>query len=266
MTKIIGIAGLGWLGKPLANKLVTLGYQVKGTVTSTDKATSLQKMGLNAFPLEITESGVTGEPQGFLKSLDSLIIMIPPGLRRNTGADYVMKMTHFLTEIETAKVPNCIFISSTSVYGDAQGKVTELNLPKPENEAGRQLKQVEQLFFTSASTTSIVRFGGLIGGNRKPVRYLAGRTNLGGGGAPVNLIHRTDCIGILIAILKKEGYGHTFNGVHPSHPAKATYYQEKAKELGVEPPHFSEDENETFKQVDSVNLERVLGYEFKKGI
>lgn len=267
MTKTIGIAGLGWLGKPLANKLMTLGYQVKGTVTSAEKATTLQKNGFNAFHVEITESGVSGEPQGFLKDLDTLIIMIPPGIRRNTGADYVLKMTHFLSEIEAIQVPNCVFISSTSVYGDEQGNVTETNLPKPENEAGRQLKQVEQLFFTSASKTSIVRFGGLIGGTRQPVKYLAGRTNLSGGEAPVNLIHRDDCIGILAAIIKQEAYGHIFNAVHPKHPKKANYYTEKAKELGLETPHFSAaTKEEVFKQVDSVHLEKVLAFNFIRTI
>ncbi len=262
----IGIAGLGWLGKPLANKLMTLGYEVKGTVTSVEKATTLQKKGFNVFPLEITESGVTGESQGFLKNLDTLIVMIPPGLRRNTGADYVLKMTHFLAEIETAKVPACIFIGSTSVYGDGQGKVTEMDVPQPENEAGRQLKQVEQLFFTSAGNTSIVRFGGLIGGTRQPAKYLAGRKNLGGGEAPVNLIHRDDCIGVLVAIVKQEAYGHIFNAVHPLHPAKQTYYTEKAKELGLELPHFAKDKDETFKQVDSVNLQQVLEFRFTEDI
>lgn len=262
----IGIAGLGWLGKPLASKLTTLGYQVKGTVTSAEKATTLQKKGFNAFHVEITETGVTGEPQGFLKNLDTLIVMIPPGLRRNTGADYVLKMTHFLAEIESAQVPNCIFISSTSVYGDEQGDVTETDLPEPENEAGRQLKQVEQLFFTATPKTSIVRFGGLLGGSRQPARYLAGRKNLSGGTAPVNLIHRTDCIGILISIIKQEAYGHIFNAVHPHHPAKEFYYTEKAKELGLETPHFAEPENEIFKKVDSVNLEAVLGFSFKGDI
>ena len=263
----IGIAGLGWLGKPLARKLTTLGYQVKGTVTSAKKATILQQRGINAFPLEITEAGVTGEPQGFLKNLDILIVMIPPGLRRNTGADYVLKMTHFLAEIETAQVPACIFISSTSVYGDEQGNVTETILPAPETEAGRQLKQVEQLFFTLTSHTSIVRFGGLIGGARQPAKYLAGRTNLNGGKAPVNLIHREDCIGILIAIIQQETYGHIFNAVHPDHPLKEDYYSDKAEMLGLEPPQFSEKNKEAiFKKVNSVNLEKVLGYVFTKEI
>ena len=266
MNKTIGIAGLGWLGKPLATQLNTLGYAVKGTVTTREKATELQQKGINAFPLEISETGIGGEPKGFLKDLDTLIIMIPPGLRRNTGADYVMKMTHFLAEIEAAKVPRCIFISSTSVYGDAQGKVTEADMPKPENEAGRQLQQVEQLFFTASAKVSIVRFGGLVGGSRQPARYLAGRKELSGGNAPVNLIHRDDCISIIVEIIKQQAYEHIFNAVHPNHPKKSTYYTQKAVALELEPPYFTSDDDGIFKQVDSVNVAKVLGYSFVEGI
>ena len=267
MNKIIAIAGMGWLGLPLAQHLKTLGFAVKGSVTKLEKAAQLQKNGFDVFAVTISEDGVHGSIQGFLKDVTDLIIMIPPGLRRNTGSDYVLKMSHFLSEIDNSKVKNCIFVSSTSVYGDDQGQVTEKNLPKPENEAGRQLFQTEQLFFTSKCNTSIVRFGGLFGGSRQPARYLAGRENLSGGNAPVNLIHRSDCIGILTEIIKQEAYGHIFNAVHPSHPPKKEYYSNKTRDLQLTPPTFSEPStNESYKQVDSVHVSQLLGYKFKESL
>lgn len=266
MKKTIGIAGLGWLGKPLANKYMSLGYRVKGTVTSAEKARTLQKKGFDAFVVELTETGITGAINEFLNALDTLVIMIPPGLRRNTGADYVKKMTHLLEAIKKAGIPQCIFISSTSVYGDAQGMVTEKDLPQPDTEAGRQLVQVEQLFFTAPFATSIVRFGGLIGGSRQPARYVAGRDQLRGGHAPVNLIHREDCIHILTHLIQQQAYGHIFNAVYPEHPLKESYYTQKTAELGLEPPHYSTEDEEAYKQIDSVNLEKVLGYTFKATI
>ena len=158
----IAIAGMGWLGLPLAQKLTTLGYTVKGSVTQLEKASDLQKKGFNVFPVTLSESGVLGAGIPFLRDASVLIIMIPPGLRGNTGSDYVLKMVHFLDIIEKQKVKNVIFVSSTSVFGDAQGNVTEKDIPKPETEAGRQLLQVEQLFSSAPFLhTSIVRFGGL---------------------------------------------------------------------------------------------------------
>lgn len=268
MKKTIAIAGLGWLGNPLAQHLNLLGYATKGSVTSQDKATTLQQNGIDAYAVNCTEDGVVGPIQGFLKHVETIVIMIPPGLRRNTGADYVLKMSHFLSEILKTQVQHVIFISSTSVYSDTQGLVTEKDIPKPNTEAGRQLFQVEQLFFNAPRLqTSILRFGGLIGGSRQPVKYLAGRTELRGANAPVNLIHRNDCIGIISNIIRQEAYGHIFNGVHPQHPLKKEYYKDKALALKLTPPQFMKIvDEESFKLVDSLHLETILDYTFKEMI
>lgn len=268
MSKTIAIAGLGWLGQPFANRLATLGYTVKGSVTSIKKTALLQKNGFDAYPVEISEEGVKGEIKALLNNADYLVIMIPPGLRRNTGADYVLKMTFLLEEIKKSSVEKVILVSSTSVYDDSQGNVTERDDPKPETNSGKQLRQVEELFInTEGLKTTIVRFGGLIGGSRQPAKYLAGRKDLADGNAPVNLINRQDCINILVEIIKKEAFGHIFNAVNPLRPKKSDYYIQKAKELSLEPPTFAEaDPNEIFKRVDSENLKRVLDYTFKYSI
>ncbi len=264
MSKTITIAGMGWLGQPLARRLMNLGYSVKGSVSSLEKATMLQKNGLNAFPMEISENGVSGEIKALLSETEYLIIMIPPGLRRNTGADFVLKMVHFLEEIKKHPIRKVILVSSISVYSDAQGHVTENDLPNPSTQAGKQLLQVEQLFVNSPNfKTTVVRFGGLYGGSRQPVNYLSGRDNLSDGNAPVNLIHREDCIGILSETIKQEAFGQIFNAVNPQHPTKEKYYTKKAMELNIPPPHFSkQEEDNSFKQVDSVRVEKILGYSF----
>ncbi len=265
MNNTIGIAGVGWLGLPLARHLKLLGYPIKGSVTSLEKAGELQRNDLDVYPISITDHGVKGPVKAFLKDVNTLVIMIPPGLRKNTGSDFVLKMAYFLEAIKASEVENVILISSTSVYGDSQGKVTEKDLPKPETEAGKQLLQVEQMYFNSSDfKTTIIRFGGLFGGSRQPVRYLAGRKNLNGGKAPVNLIHREDCIQIISQVIRQNVYGRIFNAVMPSHPTKANYYANMAQSLGLEPPHYSdEDESEViYKQVDSEQIGPVLEYDF----
>lgn len=265
MSKTVGIAGVGWLGFPLARHLQLLGYTVKGSVTSLEKASKLQRNGLDVYPITLSDHGIQGPVSAFLKEVDTLIIMIPPGLRRNTGSDYVLKMAYFLEAVKESSVKELILISSTSVYGDAQGKVTEKDIPKPETEAGRQLLQVEQMFFnTTGIKTTIVRFGGLFGGSRQPVRYLAGRKDLHGGEAPVNLIHREDCIQIISQIIRQNAYGRIFNAVIPTHPTKAEYYSSMALNLGLEPPHYTKetDPDTVYKQVDSEQIGPLLEYRF----
>ncbi|WP_396597604.1 NAD(P)H-binding protein [Dokdonia sp. R86516] len=263
MNKKITIAGLGWLGKALATRLQLMGYTVKGSVTDAEKAKDLTRSNIAAYPVIISESGVSGLIETLLADTDVLLIMIPPGLRKNTGANYALKMAHFLHAIERSEVKKVILISSTSVYDDSQGKVTEKDAPQPDTNAAKQLYDVEQIFFnTTAFETTIVRFGGLFGGSRNPVKFLAGRKGLTNGDAPVNMIHRDDCIGILIAIIKQDAFGHVINAVSPNHPTKKEYYTKQAIELGLEPPEYSQEESLTFKQVDSITVDSVLNYEF----
>ncbi len=265
MSKRITIAGLGWLGLPLAHHLKTLGYKVKGSVTSKDKAHTISKTGIMTCALLFGEQGITGAIKTLLDDTEVLLIMIPPGLRRNTGADYALKMSHFVKAIAQTDITKIVLVSSISVYDDSQGLVTEREVPKPQLRAGKQLFEVEQLFFNAPELeTTIIRFGGLFGGNRNPVKFLVGRTNLHNGKAPVNLIHRDDCIGILTEVVKQEVYGHIFNGVMPQHPTKEEYYQRQAERLGLPLPEYENAAEGIFKQVDSINLEEVLGYTFKR--
>ena len=60
MSKTVAIAGLGWLGKPFALRLQTLGYRIKGSVTSLEKASELQKSGFDTYVVEISESEFPG--------------------------------------------------------------------------------------------------------------------------------------------------------------------------------------------------------------
>ena len=96
MNKKITIAGLGWLGQAFAARLTTLGYTVKGSVTDAQKAKKLTQNGIPAYPVTIAEGGTSGLVDTLLSDTDVLVIMIPPGLRRNTGANYALKMVHFL--------------------------------------------------------------------------------------------------------------------------------------------------------------------------
>ncbi|MGB5941903.1 MAG: SDR family oxidoreductase [Leeuwenhoekiella sp.] len=263
----IAIAGLGWLGLPLAQRLHQKGYKVKGSSTTLDKVKKLSDAGLETYELIFTETEIKGPIENFLAYAEILIILIPPGLRKNSGHDHVKKMRHLLEAISQSGIKKCILVSSTGVYGDDQGKVDETDYPKPETNAGRQLLEVEKLFATStAIDTTIVRFGGLFGGNRNPVKFLAGRKDLNGGSAPVNLIHRDDCLGILEAILAQDAFGNLFNAVHPDHPKKSEYYTVKAKSLGLEPPQYADDAGEMYKEVNSVRVKEILGYAFKVGL
>jgi nucleoside-diphosphate-sugar epimerase len=234
--------------------------------------TLLESNGIHAFQITLSENEIQGDLQSFLKNSEILIIDIPPKLRENSNENFVSKIQNLIPFIENSKIEKIIFISSTSVYADETSttlSVTELTKPQPETESGKQLLKAENLLLRSTNfKTTVIRFGGLIGENRHPIHFLAGRKNIENPDAPINLIHQLDCIGIIEEILRqaqkdKLGFGETFNAVAPFHPSRKTYYSEKALELNLLLPEFDESKPSVGKIISSEKVETVLGYHFQ---
>lgn len=240
MINRIGVLGCGWLGLPLAESLFAEGLEVNGTTTSLDKLSVLKEKGIKPFQISISEKEISGNIDAFLSSLDVLIINIPPKLRgKGPKESYIEKIKLLHKAIKRSDVKNIIFASSTAVYGDIKGKVTEKAEPKPSTESGKQLLECENLLKRDPELNSvIIRFGGLIGPNRHPITMLSGKENLSGGNAPVNLIHLDDCIGIIKKIIELNHFNDVLNAVYPAHPTKKTYYTQEAKKRGLKPPTY----------------------------
>jgi nucleoside-diphosphate-sugar epimerase len=129
-------------------------------------------------------------------------------------------------------------------------------------EGGKQLLAAENLLQNHFKTT-VIRFGGLIGDNRHPIRFLTGRQNLENPDAPINLIHQTDCIGIIEKIIEQDCFGETFNAVTPFHPSRKYYYTQKATEFNLPLPEFDESNPSVGKTILSDKIAAVLGYSFQ---
>ncbi len=263
----IAIIGCGWLGLPLAETLLGKGHDIHGSTTSEQKRVRLHQKGINAFLLILSEHAIEGDIDGFLRAVDILIINVPPRLRGSKKENYVAKIQQLHTAARKAHIPNVIFVSSTSVYGDVAGNVTEATKPVPNTESGRQLLQAETVFRNDSHIqTTIVRFGGLIGADRHPINMLSGRTGLTNGGNFVNLIHLNDCIRILKFIIDHQWWNEVFNGVYPAHPTKQEYYRSEAFKRGLEPPHYKKENLKKGKKVVSENLYSVKKVSLKTSI
>ena len=245
MTKNIGIIGCGWLGLPLAKKLIEKGCNIRGTTTSSSKLEVLRNEGIVPFEISLSETGIEGSIEGFLSDIETLIINIPPKLRGKQTESYVEKMKFLIAEIGKSQVSKVVFVSSTAVYGNAEGEVTENSPLEPVTESGRQLVECETLFANEKGfQTTIIRFGGLIGPDRHPVTMLSGRENLSNGNHPINLIHLDDCIYLMLIILDQDYWGEIFNGVYPHHPRKQVYYFEEAQKRGLPAPSYKTESSE----------------------
>ncbi len=253
MGRTISILGCGWLGEPLADFLMEKNWQVKGTTTTTSKLWALRIKGIEAYHIKLGEVTLPDGLSDFLNS-EYLIVNIPPSKGMREGALYLP----FIKAIEASPVKKVILISTTSVYPNSHGEVIEGMA-----DTTKSLVGIEQVFLDSASfETTVIRFGGLIGYDRQPCRFIQRAHKVSGPETPVNMIHRDDCIGIIDAILEKEAWGEIFNGVADTHPSKREFYTAACKAMDEEPPLFDELHTGAYKIVSNKKLKTELGYSF----
>ena len=200
----ISILGCGWLGLPLAKSLLSKGHEIKGSTTSESKLDVLKNAGISPFQIQLESHQIIGTIEDFLKETNVLVIDIPPGLRREFSTSlemtFVNKVKTLIPFIEKSGIQKVVFVSSTSVYGDGFQivEITEETQPNPDTESGKQLVIAETILQSNSYfKTTVIRFGGLLGDDRHPIKFLAGRTNVENPDAPVNMIQREDCIGII---------------------------------------------------------------------
>jgi nucleoside-diphosphate-sugar epimerase len=257
----ISILGCGWYGLPLAKTLAGEGFSVKGSTTSPDKIPAIRQTGAAPCIINITATEENFDQEFF--DCDILLISIPPK-RSSTELHVFLDKIRRIAEIAAAApVAQVIFISSTSVYGDHNQVVDESSSPVPDTDSGKVMLEAERLLQeNTAFKTTVIRFGGLIGPDRNPGRFFAGKSGIANGQSPVNLIHQSDCIGITMSIIQKQAFGEIYNACAPEHPTRAQFYTAAAKSTGLALPEFT-DELQNWKVVSSAKVQTTLGYNFK---
>ncbi|HSC36181.1 MAG TPA: SDR family oxidoreductase [Thermodesulfobacteriota bacterium] len=258
----ISILGCGWLGLPLADYLIEKGYKLKGSTRTRRELEVIKSHGIEPFYL-VLDPDLRGDNVDDFFDCDVLVVNFPPERRDDIAEYHPAQIRSLIARMDTSPVKKVLFVSSTSVYPDLGREVSEDEDAPPEKPSGIALLKAERLFRRSSRfETTIIRFGGLIGYDRMPGRFLAGRKGITGGNSPVNLIHRDDCLGIIYRIIKRSMWGETFNACADEHPLRKEYYTAQALKLGLDPPGF-EDGGGGFKIIRSDKLKKRLEYRFK---
>lgn len=235
--KKVSIIGLGWIGHPLARFFKSNGIEVVGSTTSADKLDRIQSEGIAAVQFELKPF-----PQGrgyqALFQAEVLIVNIPPRSRTQEAEFYLEQLKFLRSMIDQSLVTQVIFVSSTGIYPETPQE-TEYNENSPlskETSGNPTLLKAEELMEKDRDfDLTIVRFGGLMGGDRIPGRYFAGKENVVGH-TRVNFIHQNDAVRLISWILEKELWNEVFNGVAPIHPLRKEIYERNHQDLGFQLP------------------------------
>jgi nucleoside-diphosphate-sugar epimerase len=260
MKKRLSIVGLGWFGMELA-KALSQEYSVFGT----KRSASFHESEVEVLPLCFNP-----EPSGTSLSdvfnAELLVLNIPPNSRKDSAeSDYRKMMGTVLSAIQESPIERAIFVSSTGVFGDNEGRIDEETLPIPSTKGGRILLEAEERFLSiSSCETVILRPAGLVGGERHPAKFLAGRKGISGRMNSVNLVQRDDLISMTSAILKAfELEGRVFHACAEGHPSKAEYYVAMARKMGLDLPSFDLQDNSKGKEVSAEWSKEKLDVKFK---
>jgi nucleoside-diphosphate-sugar epimerase len=231
----ISVLGCGWLGLPLLKSLVAEGHHVNGSSRNPDTLTAIKAAGGHAFYNDLPDQITRGFFGGLLSTL---IITLPPrgrSLGEEATAHY-LKCLKAIPLLHTGSIPRIIFTSSTGIYGDTSGIITETTLTQPNTHSGRAVEAAENWLDSTASTYAVLRLAGLVSSDRHPGRFYGGSDRLiSQADAPVNLVHRDGVIEAIHLLLKKGWQrGDTYNVCASAHPPKGGFYTAAAKSLGLE--------------------------------
>jgi nucleoside-diphosphate-sugar epimerase len=262
MTKI-SIIGLGWIGLPLAKLLQKETHTVIGSTTTAEKQRTLQDQGTDTIQFELIPYP---QGKGFQELFNSeiMVINIPPRSRTVSGDFYLEQIKFLRSMVDQSAIKKIIFVSSTSVYPKVDRKK-----PYTETEhldkslVGNETIYKSELMFSEDRNfdLTILRFGGLLGDDRIPGKYVAGRENVEGH-TRVNYIFRNDAARMLAWIIEKELWNETYNGVAPIHSKRKDVYEQNVHELGFEAPKSYQNTSDNDDRLVSGAKILSTGFEF----
>ncbi|HWC59874.1 MAG TPA: SDR family oxidoreductase [Verrucomicrobiae bacterium] len=275
------IVGAGYVGLPLGAELTRRGHEVFGMRRNAGAAATLQREGIKPLFADITQpndlaklprdfdwvvncaasggGSVEDYRRVYLQGMRNVIDWLMPSPREAGGARFV-------------------YTSSTSVYGQNDGSIVDEKSPtEPATETGRILLETEQTLLDAGRKRNfaamILRVAGIYGPERGHwfKQFLSGDARLDGKGERfLNMIHRDDVIGCVIAALERGQPQEIYNAVDDEPVSQFNFFSWLAKALNKPMPEAISENSEatrkrgiTNKRISNLKLKTQLGYQFK---
>lgn len=269
------IFGCGYVGLALGTELARQGHQVFGVRRHPGQADALRAATIEPLTADLTRpESLAALPAG----CDWVVNCVSSsgGGAEDYRAVYLQGMRHLLAWLTAAPPQKLVYTSSTGVYGQTDGStVTETSPAEPATEAGQVLVQTEEALLLNrvGVPAVILRLAGIYGPGRGYwlKQFLQGEARIeGDGGRILNMVHRDDVVGAVIAALQKGQPGEVYNAVDDEPVSQLECFQWLAAALGRSlPPSVPEDQLKarrrglTSKRVSNQKLKTELGYAFK---
>jgi nucleoside-diphosphate-sugar epimerase len=269
------IVGCGYVGLPLGVELVRQGHTVFGLRRSAAAEAELKRVGITPLLADITQPESLKElPRDF----DWVVNCAASGGADNYRQIYLEGNRNLIAWLANSPPKKFLYTSSTSVFAQNDGSVvTEASATEPEAQTSKILVETEKLLINAAMQTQfpalILRVAGIYGPARGHSfkQFLRGEARIEGDGARwLNMIHRDDLIGVIIAALERGASGEIYNAADNEPVSQLKFFEWLAAELQRPmPPRVIADaemwrkRGVTNKRVSNAKLRAELKYEFK---
>jgi nucleoside-diphosphate-sugar epimerase len=270
------IVGCGYVGLSLGVELVRLGHEVSGLRRSASAENELKAAGIQP------RFGDATKPETLAKlprEFDWVVNCVAAGGGAENYQRVYLQGTRNLIEWLSPNPPKkFVYTSSTSVYGQTDGSpVKESSPTEPFVETAKILLETEKVLLAAVAERKfpavILRVAGIYGPDRGHgfKQFLKNEARMEDDGSRfLNMIHRDDLIGCIIAALKNGRPGEVYNAADDEPVSQLHFFQWLAQALDKPLPP-SEPENPdaarkrgvTNKRVSNRKLKMELGHQFK---
>lgn len=272
------IIGPGYIGLPLGAELARRSHEVFSLSRRGDADASLKANGIQ--PLSADVSDLNSLSALSVPAFDWVVNCVSSshgGVEdyRRVYLQGARNLVHWLGPRPCSKF---VYTSSSGVYGQNDGSwVEEGAATEPQSATSRVLIETERVFLEAARERDfpavVLRVAGIYGPGRSwwVRRMLEGEARIEGEGQrTLNMIHRDDVIGAIIAALERGQPGEIYNAVDDEPVAQKEFLGWLANKLGrplpttvVESVESNRKRGVTNKRISNQKLKRELGYSFK---
>ena len=270
------IVGPGYVGLKLGEELAARGHEVSGLRRSTAGTDAMRAAAITPLVGDITKPESLAALPAKFDWVVNCVSSTQGGVEeyRRVYLEGTRNIIRWLAASPPAKF---VYTSSTSVYGQNDGSlVDETSATEPPSETGRVLVKTEQEILESARRgfpAVILRVAGIYGPGRGWwfKQFLANEARIEGAGLrTLNMIHRDDVAGCIIAALERGVPGKIYNAVDDEPVTQRDFFLWLSQQLDRPmPPVVTEDaeltrkRGVTNKRISNAMLKSALGYKFR---
>lgn len=207
------IAGCGYIGIPLAERIIARGGEAFGLRRSADSLPN----GIVPVSADLTAPATLG---GMPENITAVVFALSANESSPEGYEraYLSAQKNLIDALRGQPISRYIFVSSTSVYGQDSGWVDEDSETAPQGFRGSIMREAEAVALDAPWSSTVVRFGGIYGpGRGRWIRKVneAADGEVVGPDPPryMNRIHRDDCAGFIEHLIEPPSPEEIYLGV-----------------------------------------------------